>query len=109
MDEKEWSVHFYSREDGTSPVREFIERLDDKTQAQFIWSMEQLRQLMCAHVSRWSSMLRIKFGSLGALVMGISIVSSISFLWGEKSSFYTHFRKKLIKPLKKRLRLPGSG
>jgi len=42
-DELEWSVEFYERQDGTSPVREFLEQLDDKTQARFIWSIEQLR------------------------------------------------------------------
>src|SRR5574341_691881 len=41
--EKEWKVRFYEHEDGTCPVREFLEQLDDKTQSRFIWSMEQLR------------------------------------------------------------------
>jgi phage-related protein len=44
-DQNEWSTDFYSREDGTSPVREFLASLDEKTQARFIWSIEQLRQL----------------------------------------------------------------
>jgi phage-related protein len=43
--ESEWITEFYSRADGTSPVREFLEGLDEKTQARFIWSIEQLRQL----------------------------------------------------------------
>ena len=42
MPEQEWSVVFY-HEGGTSPVREFIESLDKKTQARFAWSIEQLR------------------------------------------------------------------
>ena len=40
---QEWSVEYYRREDGTSPVVEFLENLDDKTQARFIWSIDQLR------------------------------------------------------------------
>ena len=30
-------------ENGSSPVREFLESLDIKTQARFVWSIEQLR------------------------------------------------------------------
>lgn len=39
----EWSIEFYSREDGTSPVREFLQSLDAKTQARFISALEELR------------------------------------------------------------------
>lgn len=39
----EWSVLFYE-ERGRSPVREFLEGLDKKTQVRFAWSIEQLRQ-----------------------------------------------------------------
>ncbi len=38
-----WTVVFYTEEDGTSPVREFLQRLDTKTQVRFAWSIEQLR------------------------------------------------------------------
>ena len=34
---------FYTEEDGTSPVREFLQSLDTKTQVRFAWSIEQLR------------------------------------------------------------------
>lgn len=34
---------FYTDEAGNSPVGEFLESLDQKTQARFIWSIEQLR------------------------------------------------------------------
>jgi len=42
-EEQEWTTEFYRREDGTSPVEEFLDSLDPKTRARFRWSMEQLR------------------------------------------------------------------
>ncbi|MSP14373.1 MAG: type II toxin-antitoxin system RelE/ParE family toxin [Chloroflexi bacterium] len=42
-DEQEWSIVYYANERGESPVREFLENLDLKTQARFDWSIEQLR------------------------------------------------------------------
>ena len=44
-DEHEWSVEFYETADGKSPVAEFLSSFDDKTQARFIWSIDQLRLL----------------------------------------------------------------
>lgn len=41
--ENEWSVVFYVENEGKSPVKEFLENLDIKTQARFAWSIEQLR------------------------------------------------------------------
>jgi len=39
----DWSIVFY-REGDWSPVREFVESLDDKTKGRLRWSIEQLRQ-----------------------------------------------------------------
>ena len=39
----EWTVEFYEEDDGSSPVRAFLESLDAKTQLRFAWSIEQLR------------------------------------------------------------------
>jgi phage-related protein len=39
----EWEVLFYRDENKREPVRDFLEGLDVKTQARFIWSIEQLR------------------------------------------------------------------
>ncbi len=39
----EWEVLFYKDEKNREPVREFLQGLDAKTQARFIWSIEQLR------------------------------------------------------------------
>jgi len=36
-------IEFYIAENGASPVREFLAGLDAKTQARFVWSLEQLR------------------------------------------------------------------
>lgn len=43
VDESMWTVVFYTEENGASPVREFLQRLDTKTQVRFAWSIEQLR------------------------------------------------------------------
>src|SRR5215207_8160789 len=42
-EEQAWSIEFYRTEAGTVPVEEFLKGLDNKTQARFIWSIEQLR------------------------------------------------------------------
>jgi phage-related protein len=43
MAQEGWSLEFFIEERGSSPVEEFLESLDLKTQARFRWSMEQLR------------------------------------------------------------------
>ena len=42
-DYKEWEVVFYEDETGRRPAREFLQSLDAKTLARFVWSIEQLR------------------------------------------------------------------
>jgi phage-related protein len=44
-EEQDWSIEFYITEGESSPVEEFLRGLDDKTQARFIFSIEQLRTL----------------------------------------------------------------
>jgi len=41
----EWTIEFYVEESGDSPVIEFLEGLDKKTNARFQWSLEQVRIL----------------------------------------------------------------
>lgn len=41
--EPEWSIAFFTRPDGQSPIEDFLESLDEKTQARFAWSIDQLR------------------------------------------------------------------
>ncbi len=38
-----WTTEFYIEPNGASPVEEFLDNLDLKTRARFLWSMEQLR------------------------------------------------------------------
>jgi len=42
-DKQEWSIVYYVEDSGAKPVREFLDGLDRKTQARFVWSIEQLR------------------------------------------------------------------
>lgn len=41
--DNEWIVVFFVDEKGFSPIREFLQSLDLKTQARFVWSIEHLR------------------------------------------------------------------
>ena len=41
--DQEWSIEFYLEEDGSSPVEDFLEIVDMKSRARFLWSIEQLR------------------------------------------------------------------
>ena len=41
----EWTVEFYVEEGGYTPVIDFFEELDKKTNARFQWSIEQVRVL----------------------------------------------------------------
>lgn len=40
----DWRIVFYVDERGQSPVEDFLDQLDEKTQVRFVWSIEQLRQ-----------------------------------------------------------------
>lgn len=42
-DQPEWTIEFYIVPDKTSPIEAFLDSLDAKTRARFLWSMEQLR------------------------------------------------------------------
>ena len=39
----DWAIVFFIEDNGTSPVEEFILSQDERTQARFRWSLEQLR------------------------------------------------------------------
>jgi phage-related protein len=39
----DWSIVFYREERGASPVREFLQDLDEEAQASLGWAIEQLR------------------------------------------------------------------
>ena len=38
-----WTIEYFVDDDGSVPVREFLDSLDAKTYARFLWSLEQLR------------------------------------------------------------------
>ncbi len=52
--EKDWTIVFYVDENGRRPVREFLQSLDNKTQARLYWSIEQLRFVMVERTNPWS-------------------------------------------------------
>ena len=41
---QEWSIVFYTNEQGESPVETFLDGLDLKTQARFTWSINLLKE-----------------------------------------------------------------
>ena len=41
--ESDWTIVFYLDSNGDSPVEDFVDQLDKKTQARLLWSLEQLR------------------------------------------------------------------
>lgn len=43
-DEPMWQIVYYTDERGNCPVEEFLDHLDAKTRARFIWSLEQLKE-----------------------------------------------------------------
>jgi len=43
MDANEWKIIFYMDTRGNSPVEDFLNELDAKTRARFLWALEQLR------------------------------------------------------------------
>jgi phage-related protein len=43
MADGNWSIVFYTTAEGDSPVAAFLNGLDQKTRARFLWSIEQLR------------------------------------------------------------------
>ncbi len=43
MTDADWTIVFYVEEGGSEPVRAFLASLDQRTQARFDWSIEQLR------------------------------------------------------------------
>jgi phage-related protein len=43
MNPAEWTNEFYEDEHGKQPVAEFLDSLDQRARARFLWSMEQLR------------------------------------------------------------------
>jgi phage-related protein len=46
MTEKyEWEIVYYTNEQGETPVEDFLQILDLKTQARFDWSIERLRRM----------------------------------------------------------------
>jgi phage-related protein len=42
-EKQEWTIVYYTDEQGGSPIEEFLDGLDNRTRARFLWSIEQLR------------------------------------------------------------------
>jgi phage-related protein len=93
----EWSIVFYIEDNGDSPVEEFLESLDPKTQRRFAWSIEQLR---VRNVSAREPLVRHLEGKLWELREGsqTNIYRVIyCFFTGRQIVFLHGFQKKTQK------------
>lgn len=95
--EQEWTIEFYQTEDDTSSVEEFLKSLDNKSQARFIWAIEQLRVL---NVRAREPMVKHLEGKLWELRRGSNgnIYRLLYFFFiGRKIVFVHGFQKKTQK------------
>jgi phage-related protein len=93
----EWITEFYREADGSSPVEDFLMALDDKTQARFIWSMEQLR---LRNVSAGEPLVKHLEGKLWELrrASGGNIYRLVYFFFSGRTIVFVHgFHKKTEK------------
>ena len=100
---EDWSIEFYEREDGTSPVREFLEGLNDKTQGRFIWSIEQLRLLNVQAREPLVRHIEGKLWELRRTSSGNIYRIFYFFFTGRKIVFVHGFQKKTDKTPKKEI------
>jgi phage-related protein len=92
-----WTIVFYTEDDGSSPVQEFLISLDIKTQARFVWSIEQLR---VRNVMAREPLVRHLEGKLWELreESGTNIYRLIYFFFsGQRIVFLHSFQKKTQK------------
>jgi phage-related protein len=93
-DEQQWTTEFYSREDGTSPVREFIARQDDLTQARFIAAIERLQRLNVYAREPLVKHIEGKLWELRQISKGNIYRLFYFFFTGQKIVFLHGFQKK---------------
>ena len=96
-EEKEWSIVFFVEESRASPVEEFLDSLDYKTQSRFAWSMEQL---LLRNVQAREPLVRHLEGKLWELREGSStnIYRLIYFFFTGRQIVFVHgFQKKTEK------------
>ena len=96
-EEQEWTTEFYQTEDSLSPVDEFLKSLDDKTQARFIWSIEQLKILNVRAREPMVKHLEGKLWELRRASSGNSYRLLYFFFTGRKIVFVHGFQKKTQK------------
>jgi len=66
MDSGDWSIVLYREESGRSPVREFLDNLDETTQESVLVAVEMLRVRKSRLVNRWCGIWRASSGSYDA-------------------------------------------
>ncbi|MGZ3610622.1 MAG: type II toxin-antitoxin system RelE/ParE family toxin [Ktedonobacteraceae bacterium] len=96
-DDNEWIVVFFVDEKGSSPIREFLQNLDLKTQARFMWSIEQLR---VRNVRAQEPLVRHLEGKLWELreESGTNIYRLLYFFFSGRRIVFVHgFQKKTQK------------
>ena len=96
-DDNEWKVVFFVDEKGYSPIQEFLQSLDVKTQARFAWSIEQLR---IRNVRAQEPLVRHLDGKLWELreESSTNIYRLLYFFFSGRSIVFVHgFQKKTQK------------
>lgn len=96
-EEQEWTTEFYLTEAGVNPVAEFLKGLDDKTQARFIYSIEQLRVLNVHATEPLVKHLEGKLWELRRASSGNIYRLLYFFFTGRKIVFVHGFQKKTQK------------
>jgi phage-related protein len=101
----DWSVVFFLEDSGASPVEEFLDSLDPKTQRRLAWSIEQLR---LRNVGAREPLARHLDGKLWELreESQTNIYRVIYFfLTGRRIVFVHGFQKKTQKTLRREIEL----
>ena len=105
--DNDWAVVFYIDENGHSPVEEFLESLDTKTQVRFDWSIEQLR---IRNVRAQEPLVRHLEGKLWELreESGTNIYRILYFFFSGRQIVFLHgFHKKTQKTPRHEIEVVG--
>ncbi len=104
-DKQEWSIVFYTTEQGETPVEEFLHSLDVKTQARFVWSINQLRELNARATEPLVKHIDGKLWELRRASNGNIYRVMYFFFTGKRIVFVHGFQKKTQKTPKREIEI----